>query len=95
MLWWDPTPTFVGLDRAPRALMWVQWMDDLSWWRVEDEAAGWDAADAIADTTRALFAEAGRTYVPFDSCTSDGEPSGEPNSTPTGGPSWTRAERSP
>ncbi|MEK9526863.1 MAG: glutathione S-transferase C-terminal domain-containing protein, partial [Acidimicrobiaceae bacterium] len=65
MLWWDPTPTFVGLERAPRALMWVQWMDDLSWWRVEDEAAGWDAADAIADTTRALFAEAGRTYVPF------------------------------
>jgi len=65
MLWWDPTPTAVALDRAPRALMWVQWMDDLSWWRVEDEAAGWDTADAIADTTRALFAEAGRTYVPF------------------------------
>ena len=40
-------------------------MDDLSWWRVEDEAAGWDAANAIADTTRALFVEAGRTYVPF------------------------------
>ena len=40
-------------------------MDDLSWWRVEDEAAGWAAADAIADTTRALFVEAGRTYVPF------------------------------
>ena len=45
--------------------MWVQWMDDLSWWRVEDEAAGWAAANAIANTTRALFAEAGRTYVPF------------------------------
>ena len=65
MLWWDPTPTAVGVDRAPRALMWVQWMDDLSWWRVEDEAAGWGAAGAIADTTRALFVEAGRTYVPF------------------------------
>ena len=65
MLWWDPTPTAVGVDRAPRALIWVQWMDDLSWWRVEDDAAGWDAADAIANTTRALFVEAGRTYVPF------------------------------
>ncbi len=40
MLWWDPTPTFVGLDRAPRALMWVQWMDDLSWWRVETKQPG-------------------------------------------------------
>lgn len=65
MLWWDPTPTAVALDRAPRALMWLQWMDDLSWWKVEDEAAGWDTADAIADTTRALLAEAGRTYAPF------------------------------
>ena len=65
MLWWDPTPTAVALDRAPRALMWVEWMDDLSWWRIEDEAVGWDTADVIADTTRALLAEAGRTYVPF------------------------------
>ena len=65
MLWWDPTPTAVALDRAPRALMWVEWMDDLSWWRIEGEAAGWDTADAIADTTRALLAEAGRTYAPF------------------------------
>ena len=65
MLWWDPTPTAVAVERAPRAIMWIQWLDDLSWWRIDDENEGWHAAEALPQTTRALFAEAGRTYAPF------------------------------
>ncbi len=66
LLWWDPTPTAVAVERAPRAIMWIQWMDDLSWWRLpEDESAGWFDADEIPATTRALLVEAGRTYAPF------------------------------
>jgi len=65
LAWWDPTPTAVAVERAPRALMWVQWMDDLSWWRVPEEAAGWFTRDEIPETTRTLVNEAGRTYAPF------------------------------
>jgi len=73
MLWWDPTPTAVAVERAPRTLMWIQWMDDLSWWRLPgDDAtdpsgsdAGWFDASAIPETTIALLKEAGRTYAPF------------------------------
>jgi len=65
MVWWDPTPTAVAVERAPRAIMWVQWVDDLSWWRVDDEAAGWFAVENLPAGTRALLEEAGRTYVPF------------------------------
>ena len=67
MLWWDPTPTAVAVERAPRAIMWVQWMDDLSWWRLPDDSdedgAGWFGE--LPDTTRALLVEAGLTYAPF------------------------------
>lgn len=65
LLWWDPTPAAVAVERAPRAIMWVQWLDDLSWWRVDDEDAGWLDLEAVPTTTRALFEEAGRTYAPF------------------------------
>lgn len=70
LLWWDPTPTAVAVKRAPRAIMWVQWLDDLSWWRVDEGDAGdgagrWFTADALPQTTRALLIEAGRTYAPF------------------------------
>ncbi|MEO0492477.1 MAG: glutathione S-transferase C-terminal domain-containing protein [Actinomycetota bacterium] len=64
MLWWDPTPTAIAVERAPRSVMWNQWMDDLSWWRVDGDE-GWVTADDTPATTRALFAEMGRTYVPF------------------------------
>ena len=64
MLWWDPTPTAVAVERAPRAIMWNQWMDDLSWWRIEGDD-GWVAAEDVPVTTRALLVEAGRTYAPF------------------------------
>ena len=64
MLWWDPTPMALAVERAPRAVMWNQWMDDLSWWRVDGDD-GWDAAEDLADSTRAMLVEAGRTYAPF------------------------------
>ena len=64
LLWWDPTPTAVAVERAPRAIMWNQWMDDLSWWRVDGDE-GWFAADDVPESTLAMLAEAGRTYAPF------------------------------
>jgi glutathione S-transferase len=65
MLWWDPTPMAIGVERAPRAMMWVQWMDDLSWWHLPDDDHGWFGAGDLPETTLALLAEAGRTYTPF------------------------------
>lgn len=64
MLWWDPTPAAIAVEHAPRAIMWTQWMDDLSWWRVEGDE-GWFRAEDIPATTLALLVEAGRTYAPF------------------------------
>lgn len=64
LLWWDPTPMAVAVERAPRALMWVQWVDDLSWWQVTGDQ-GWHALDDLADTVHQLLREAGRTYAPF------------------------------
>ena len=61
----DETPTAVAVERAPRAIMWVQWMDDLSWWKLADDDGpeGW--FDEPPATTLALLAEAGRAYAPF------------------------------
>ncbi|MEM7094246.1 MAG: glutathione S-transferase N-terminal domain-containing protein [Actinomycetota bacterium] len=64
LVWWDPTPMAVAVERAPRAIMWNQWMDDLSWWRVDGDQ-GWWSAEEVPATTLALLAEAGRTYAPF------------------------------
>ncbi len=64
MMWWDPTPTAIAVERAPRSVMWNQWMDDLSSWPVTDQD-GWLTAEDVPVSTRALLAEAGRTYAPF------------------------------
>ena len=64
LLWWDPTPMAVAVERAPRAIMWNQWMDDLAWWKVEGDE-GWTTVEDVAATTRAVLTEAGRTYAPF------------------------------
>ncbi len=37
MLWWDPTPTAIGVERAPRAINWIERVDDLSWRPVEGD----------------------------------------------------------
>jgi glutathione S-transferase len=64
LLWWDPTPMAVAVEHAPRAVMWVQWVDDLAWLPV-DGHNGWLAIDDLADTVGQLLTEAGRTYAPF------------------------------
>ncbi len=64
LLWWDPTPMAIAVERAPRAIMWNQWMDDLAWWRVDGDQ-GWTSVEDVAETTRSVLAEAGRTYAPF------------------------------
>jgi len=65
MLWWDPTSTALATARAPRAVNWIERVDDLSSWPVADGQGGWDATDALAPTVHRLLEEAGRTYAPF------------------------------
>ena len=59
----DPTPTAVALELAPRAMAWVEVFDDLS--GLEPAEHDWVTRDGIPDTLRALFSEVGRVYVPF------------------------------
>ena len=61
---WDPTSARVALERSPRLVHWVLRTDDVSWWPVDGDR-GWCDRDTLPDTTRALLAEAGATYVPF------------------------------
>ena len=58
----DPTPSRLTEDVAPRVLAWVQAVDDLSGLAPEDD--GWTGRDELPGTLTALLAEAGRTYVP-------------------------------
>ena len=58
----DPTPTKLTADTAPRVLAWVQTVEDLSGLEPTDD--DWTALDAFPATLTALLAEAGRTYVP-------------------------------
>lgn len=66
LLWWDPTPTGIAVERAPRAVNWIERVDDLSGLPVDGDD-GWSALDEITgdDGIRQLLTEAGRTYVPF------------------------------
>lgn len=64
LLWWDPTPMMIAVERAPRAINWVERVDDLAWWPVEGDE-GWGTLDALGTTVHDLLAEAGRTYAPF------------------------------
>jgi glutathione S-transferase len=64
LLWWDPTPMAIAVERAPRSLHWIERVDDLSWWSVEGDD-GWFATDALPATVHDLLLEIGRTYAPF------------------------------
>jgi len=64
LLWWDPTPMAIAVERAPRAMMWVQWMDDLAWLPV-DGRGGWFTLDEMPASVHQILTEAGRTYAPF------------------------------
>jgi glutathione S-transferase len=61
----DPTPSAIAAEVAPRVIAWVSRLDDLSWLDLEDEAGGWTSRDALPNTIRNLLAEIGRVYAPF------------------------------
>jgi glutathione S-transferase len=59
----DPTPTAVALEVAPRVVAWVDVMEDLSGLEPADDQ--WTRASEAPATLRALLAEVGRVYAPF------------------------------
>jgi len=59
----DPTPAAIASAQAPRVKAWVDTVEDLS--GMEPAEADWLSRDALPESLRALFAEAGRVYVPF------------------------------
>jgi glutathione S-transferase len=59
----DPTPTAIAYEIAPRVVAWVNFVEDMSGLEPADE--DWLARDTVADTLLALLAEVGRVYVPF------------------------------
>jgi len=64
LLWQDPTPMAIAVERAPRVMNWIQRVDDLSWWEVNGDE-GWTAMESCEETVIQLLKEAGRTYTPF------------------------------
>ena len=61
---WEPDSMDLAVRVGPRVMVWVDWLDDLSWWDV-DADAGWQERDALAPTIHDLLCEIGRTYAPF------------------------------
>ncbi len=61
---WEPDSMQLAIEEAPRVMVWVDWLDDLSWWDVDGDL-GWCGRDELPDTTRLLLGEIGRTYAPF------------------------------
>lgn len=61
---WEPDSMELAVHEGPRVMVWVDWLDDLSWWKV-DAAQGWNDRDSLAPTVHDLLCEIGRTYAPF------------------------------
>ena len=59
----DPTPSAIALELAPRIVAWVDLVDDLS--GLEPTDADWRMREDVPETLRALLGEIGRVYVPF------------------------------
>jgi len=59
----DPTPTALALDVAPRVYAWVDVVDDLS--GHDADSAAWTPRDALRERLGELLIEIGRTYAPF------------------------------
>lgn len=59
----DPTPSGIALETAPRVVAWVHLVEDLS--GLEPADTDWTARDALPETLRPLLCEVGRVYVPF------------------------------
>ena len=64
LLWWDPTPMAIAVSRSPRAVNWIERVDDLSWWPTDGDD-GWSAIDQLGPGVHRLLTEIGRTYAPF------------------------------
>ncbi|MFL5298095.1 MAG: glutathione S-transferase family protein [Phenylobacterium sp.] len=58
----DPTPSALTLEVAPRVTAWVGMLEDLS--GVEPADSDWLSADALPQTLRAVLAEISRVYPP-------------------------------
>jgi glutathione S-transferase len=61
----DPTPSSIALELAPRVVAWVHFVEDLSGLEPGAADAEWIGRGDVADTLRGLLAEIGRTHVPF------------------------------
>ncbi len=59
----DPTPSAVAAETAPRVIAWVNRVEDLGGLDVGDD--GWSSREAIGAGLRPLCAEIGRVYAPF------------------------------
>jgi glutathione S-transferase len=59
----DPTPSEIALQEAPRVTAWVDVVEELS--GVEPTDGDWIGRDAVPGTFRDLLEEIGRVYVPF------------------------------
>jgi len=59
----DPTPSGISLEIAPRVCAWIDVMDDKS--GVEPQPGDWADRQATADNLAPLLAEFGRCYAPF------------------------------
>jgi glutathione S-transferase len=59
----DPTPSAIALEIAPRVVAWLDLVEDLS--GLEPTDGDWTARDGVPATLRALLEEVGRVYVPF------------------------------
>ncbi len=59
----DPTPTAIATEVAPRVIAWLNRVEDLSW--LDLEASSWIPRAAMRSRLHALFVEIGRVYAPF------------------------------
>lgn len=60
---WDPPSRRIAHEQTPRLVAWLERVEDLGGWRVEDQQ--WLSRDAATEGLMPLLAEIGQTYVPF------------------------------
>jgi hypothetical protein len=59
----DPTPTTLAAQRAPRVMAWVQLVEDLC--GLEPVESDWFDPANLPETLKAILAETGRVYAPL------------------------------
>ncbi len=59
----DPTPSQLARDTAPRVVAWTERLEDLSGW--QPDAAQWRAREAALPRLQPLLTRIGASYVPF------------------------------